>query len=81
MLDRLLHHCHVVITDGDSCRMSTSPNSRRNQDQQQLEGRTKSGDFHPGHQRDHELAVDTDCTLARRDSRNLIAELVHLIRR
>jgi DNA replication protein DnaC len=21
MLDRLLHHCHVVITDGDSYRM------------------------------------------------------------
>jgi DNA replication protein DnaC len=21
MLDRLLHHCHVVVTDGDSYRM------------------------------------------------------------
>lgn len=21
LLDRLLHHCHTVVTDGDSCRM------------------------------------------------------------
>ena len=34
MLDRLLHHCHTVVTDGDSYRMKQARHERRNPTQE-----------------------------------------------
>jgi hypothetical protein len=43
LLDRLLHHCHVVITDGDSYRMKQSPSPRRNPNQTPAESTRGAG--------------------------------------
>jgi hypothetical protein len=42
MLDRLLHHCHVIITDGDSYRMKQA---RARGGTKPRENTPRSGDF------------------------------------
>jgi hypothetical protein len=57
LLDRLLHHCHTVVTDGDSLPNQTGPSERRNPTQDQLKS-TKDGDFQLATAGDRELAID-----------------------
>ena len=45
MLDRLLHHCHTVVTDGDSYRMKQARATRRNRHQDQLNQPRRVGTF------------------------------------
>ena len=58
MLDRLLHHCHTVVTDGDSYRMKQA-RGRGGTKLKTSRSTTKSGDFQLATSGDHELAVDT----------------------
>jgi hypothetical protein len=67
MLDRLLHHCHVAITDGASYRMKTSPSQRRNQAQQQLETSEEVGTFN------WPPTVTTNCPLTLRNVDDIAA--------
>ena len=57
MLDRLLHHCHTVVTDGDSYRMNR-PARTEEPASQPPEKPTKSGDFYLATSGDQKLAVD-----------------------
>jgi DNA replication protein DnaC len=57
MLDRLLHHCHTVITDGDSYRMKQA-RAKGGTRPRPAESTAKSGDFQMATSGDHELAVD-----------------------
>jgi len=57
LLDRLLHHAHVVVTDGDSYRMRGSQNERSNAAENQLNN-PRRGDFHLATTGDLYLAID-----------------------
>ncbi|WP_304650389.1 ATP-binding protein [Nostocoides sp. F2B08] len=56
MLDRLLHHCHTVITDGDSYRMRQA-RARGGTRPQPPENPAKSGDFQLATSGDPNLAI------------------------
>jgi DNA replication protein DnaC len=57
MLDRLLHHCHTVVTDGDSHRMKQA-RARGGPASRPADQTAKGGDFQLATSGDHELAVD-----------------------
>ena len=58
LLDRLLHHASVVVTDGDSYRMREARAKRRNHPEQDLIN-PRGGDFYLATSGDHNLAVDS----------------------
>ncbi len=59
MLDRLLHHCHTVVTDGDSYRMRQARAKGGTRLKTPAEPQRGGGDFQLATSGDHELAVDT----------------------
>src|SRR5918912_217754 len=59
LLDRLLHHCHVVVTDGDSYRMKQA-RARGGATRNTNRSTARSGDFQLATSGDLNLAVDTE---------------------
>ena len=57
LLDRLLHHANVVVTDGDSYRMRQARATRRNHPEQDLIN-PRGGDFYLATSGDRNLAID-----------------------
>jgi hypothetical protein len=57
LLDRLLHHAQVVVTDGDSYRMREAAPRRMEPPSDPAE-QTRTGDFYLATSGDHDLAVD-----------------------
>ena len=56
LLDRLLHHTSVVVTDGDSYRMREA---RAKGGTTPKKANQPEGGLLPGHQRGHHLTIDT----------------------
>ena len=59
MLDRLLHHAVVVVTEGESYRMREAKTTRRPPLNQDLNTHTRGGDFRMATSGDFKMAVDT----------------------